>query len=78
MTDGKAPALSRITITFGRPGAADHVITPENVEPAQVFAAAWMLDQWARELRQTMVMAELAQRTGLPDLGAIRRSRPQS
>jgi hypothetical protein len=41
----------RIVITFAGPGLADHRIDAHGCDLAQVAAAAWILDAWARELR---------------------------
>lgn len=46
---GAAP--SRIVLTFAAPGRSALSIALENVEPAQVYLAAWFLDTFARELR---------------------------
>ena len=41
-----------ITITFAGPGLADFTIeASDEVQPAQVYGAAFMFDQWAHEIR---------------------------
>lgn len=68
------PAASRIVLTFPGPDAATASVQAENVTLGQVYAAAWFLDAWARELRQgDLVKSSLA--GGLtPDLAAIAQS----
>lgn len=46
------PARPQIMLTFAGPGMADFAIaaTPD-IEPAQVYAAAFVIDAWAREIR---------------------------
>lgn len=53
--EAPAPAIGRLVITFGADGRDCSVVPEGPVQPAQVFLAAWFLDQWAREFRQAMV-----------------------
>lgn len=51
-----APApVSRIVITFPAPGSADATIRLEHVSPGQTMAAAWLLDTFAHELRDSQL-----------------------
>lgn len=71
MTDD-APAAEgplTITITFTGPGAAACSIeAADGVEPAQVYAAAFLFDVWAREVRMQTIaaMAQRAAAAGPP------------
>lgn len=47
-----APAPSRIVITFGGRGMADHRLELEGVTGGQVMAAALFLDEYARRMIQ--------------------------
>lgn len=68
----------RIVVTFAGPGLADLTISHEGgVTDGQAFAAAFLMDNWAREIRtailQSQAMRQLVPvRGGLPDLGGRR------
>lgn len=52
----------RIIVTFAGLGAAACSIEADDeIEPAQVFAAAWIIDSWAHEVRFAQA-AEIAAR----------------
>lgn len=55
----EAPAPPRIIIEFAGPGAAMHVVKLDRVDPAQVYAAAFVLDCVARELRSGSLIQEV-------------------
>ena len=64
-----APTL---TLRWVGPGAADFSITPSpNLQAAQLYAAAWLLDAYAREVRmgQAAAAAGPLARLVLPGLG---------
>jgi hypothetical protein len=66
----ETPAVeSAITITFPAPGAADATIHAQGVSAGQIQAAAWLLDQWARELRAQQLDRTAAGRIAIPQPG---------
>jgi hypothetical protein len=60
---------SRITISFAAPGQADATIQAGGVTAGQIQAAAWLLDQWARELRAQSLDRTAAGRIAGPTPG---------
>lgn len=66
-----APAepAGRILIEFAGPGLAEHTINLEHVAHGQLYAAAWMLDALAHELRAGQ--SQLQQNTGLVVPGGV-------
>lgn len=64
--EGEAPVdandpAPRIIVEFAGPGMADLNIRAEGpVEPAQIYAAAWLFDRWAHELRDGMIAQAVA------------------
>lgn len=58
--NGAEPAAPcRIVITFQGPGIAELAITHQGgVTDGQAFAAAFLLDCWAREIRQAILQAQ--------------------
>jgi hypothetical protein len=64
--------LPRIVITFAGPGVADMAISPDGtVSVSQVFAAAWLLDAFAHELRAKQVTIGAAQGLLVPRPGMV-------
>ena len=45
------PSQPRIVLTFAGPGMAECTVQLQAIQPGQLHAAAWLLDQVARELR---------------------------
>lgn len=73
-----APASGpAIVLTFTGPGEAGFTVAAADVSPAQLYAAAWFLDQLAREVRQGIVTREaMGELTTAPAsfLDALRRA----
>ena len=52
MKDATPPAPpSQLLISFPALANAEATIKAQNVSMGQIYAAAWLLDAWARELR---------------------------
>lgn len=66
--------LSQVRITFAGVGLADHTVALDHVDPAQVYAAAFVLDMLARELRSGSLIKQALAPDGLGqglDLAAL-------
>lgn len=62
--DGQAPPVSAIVVTFTGPREADcGVAWTDAVTDGQLYAAAWVLDQVAREIRSQVKAGETARQT---------------
>lgn len=62
--DGPAQGVSAIVITFTGPKEADCGISwTDAVTDGQLYAAAWVLDQVAREIRSQVLAGAMARQT---------------
>lgn len=65
-----AGPVSRIVITFAGPGEAAMTVEHENVQAAQLYGAAWLLDRIAAESRQDARIAAAIQAQAAAELAA--------
>ena len=65
--------VSRIVLTFPNgAGSAQMNVSIENVQPGQVYAAAFLMDQLGREIRMQEVMQQRPVATAVPaDVQAV-------
>jgi hypothetical protein len=69
-TPPAADAKPRLVIEWAGEGLAEVAIRPEGrVSMAQLYAAAWLLEAWTREVRAQQIVGDMARQIMAPPPG---------